>query len=126
MTAQTQTPASPAEHPIEVRPLSPDDLRSGAAFQRAVANLMKTCNDRLEARDRIIVIGSHVAPAEIREVVARFSEVGWSIKRSKKADDPNAIELRFREKRKVSAKAAPKTPKKKAQKKAASPAAPPA
>ncbi len=121
MTAQTTPQSPPVETPIEIRPLSPEDLRTGPAFLQQVNGLMKLCNERLANRDRVVVIGSHVPAGEIREVVSRFAAVGWNIKRTKVKDDPNAIELRFREKRKPSAAPAPKTAKKKAAKKPAQP-----
>ena len=113
MTTQATPQSPPVDTSAEIRPLSPEDLRAGPAFLQQVNGLMKLCNERLANRDRVVVIGSHVPAGEIREVVSRFAAVGWNVKRSKVKNDPNAIELRFREKRKPPTSPAPKTAKKK-------------
>lgn len=107
----TAAPTDPAADRFDVKPLTPEDVRSGPAFQKNLATLMTTCNQRLADREFLVTIGVHVHQSVIREAINRFAAVGWSVKRVKNKD-PNSLDLRFREKRKASAKSATASRKK--------------
>jgi len=99
----TSSAAGPTPDLLDVKPVTPEDVRTGPAFQKNLASLMTMCNQRLSNREFLVTIGGHVHPSVIREAINRFAAAGWSVKRAKN-EDPNAIDLRFREKRKASIK----------------------
>ena len=99
----TAAPTDPDADILDVKPLTPDDVRSGPAFQKNLAALMTTCNQRLADREFLVTIGVHVHQSVIREAISRFAAAGWSVKRVKNKD-PHSLDLRFREKRKASVK----------------------
>ena len=101
----TAAPTDPDADILDVKPLTPDDVRSGPAFQKNLAALMTTCNQRLADREFLVTIGTHIHPSVIREAISRFAAAGWSVKRVKNKD-PHSLDLRFREKRKASVKGA--------------------
>lgn len=99
----TSSAVGPTPGLLDVKPVTPEDVRTGPAFQKNLASLMTTCNERLSNREFLVTIGNHVHQSVIREAINRFAAAGWSVKRVKN-EDPNAIDLRFRETRKAPAK----------------------
>ena len=101
----TTAPVDPTVDLLDVKPLTPEDVRTGPAFQKNLAALLTTCNNRLADREFVVTIGTHIHPSVIREAINRFAAAGWSVKRVKNKA-PNSLDLRFREKRKASVKGA--------------------